>query len=297
MSDSPKSLYIVGGEEYGIKDKYIKKLTEYYGNKEEYRTVSELINFLSVRHLIPIPPTLYLVRYDESFVTSINAQMAQKLKNLKVNWTIFCIYIDPKHIAKIDKFLPDNTCSIESVNPKFVNRYLHSDFPKLDDRSIKIATECAVSYGHARTICESMSHANPSTLARMTEGALAKLFGCSDPASEKDVRKAVANRNFNSALSLLESYEGNLDNLIYVILQTMIDMEKILTSKYSDLDIKDSAKYWKIEDVYHMFMNTYEELSKLRSNTSTDIKSSLIYLFGLFTFKNIPSVEDMKSEL
>lgn len=296
MSDSPKQFYVVGGSEYGIKDKYIDTLTSFYGKKEEYPNVSELVDFLSVKHLIPVPPCLYVVRYDEGFVRDISAIEAQKIKSLNFKGSIFCIYNDPKHLTKIDKFMPDCTCIIEAVNPKFIEKYLHSDFPKLDDRSIKVATKCSTSYGHARTICKSMANADPEMLAKMSEPDLAKLFGCGSTSDESDIQKAIAARNFAAASKLLDEYDGNLDNIVYTILQTMIEMEKVLTSKYASSDLRDYAKMWKLEDVYHMFMNAYNELDKLRSNTSTDIKSSLIYLFGLFTFKDIPSVEVMSSD-
>lgn len=297
MSDSPKYLYIVGGSEYGIKDKYIDTLTQLYGKKEEYPSVSDLIDFLSVKHLVSVPPCLYVVRYDESFVSAASAALAQKLKSLKFKGTIFCVYHDPKHLSKLDKFFPDYTCTIEAVNPKFIEKYLHSDFPHLDDRSIKIATQCSTSYGHARTICKSMIHANPELLARMTEGQLKKLFGCEDVTGEEDIQLAIASRNFNTACRLLDKYEGDYDKLIYTVLQTMIELEKVKTSKYASSNLKEYAKFWKLEDIYYLFMNGYEELTKLRSNTSSDAKSSLIYLFGLFTFKDIPSVEVMNSDL
>lgn len=296
MSDSPKQFYVLGGSEYGIKDKYIDILTKLYGKKEEYPSVSTIVDFLSVKHLIPLPAALYVVRYDESFVSSISAQLVQKIKSIKFKGTILCIYTDPKHVTKIDKFLPDCTCVIEPVNIKFIEKYLHSDFPHLDDRSIKIATQCSTSYGHARTICKSMIHADPGMLARMSDSDLARLFGCNDTSCEADIQKAIAARNFPAGCKLIDKYEGDLNNIVYTMLQTMIDMEKILTSKYSDSPLKDYSKLWKLEDVYHFFMNAYRELDKLRSNTSTDIKSSLIYLFGLLTFKDVPSVEVMESD-
>ena len=296
MSDSPKPFYIVGGSEYGVKDKYIETLIKHYGKKEEYPSVISVLDFLTVKHIVPVPPCLYVVRYDESFVSSISAATVQKIRGLKIKGTILCIYNDLKSIAKLDKFLPECTCTIEPVDLKYVQKYLHSDFPKLDDRSIKIAATCASSYGHARTICKSMIHADPGVLAKMPEANVVKLFGGGDSSLESDIQKAIAGRNFAVASQLLDKYEGEADSLMYTILQTMIEMEKILTSKYSDSALKDYAKLWKLEDVYHMFMNTYAELNKLRSNTSTDVKSSLIYLFGLFTFRDIPSVEVMQSD-
>lgn len=296
MSDKPKPFYIIGGSEYGIKDRYIDILTKHYGSKEEYPSVADIVSFLSVKHIIPLKPAVYVVRYDEAFVSSVSAALVQKIHNLKFNGTVFCIYSDPKHISKLDKFLPSCTCSVEPVGMRYVEKYLHEDFPRLDDRCIKIAATYGSSYGHARTLCKSMTCADPAVLARMSEGQVAKLFGCGTTSAEIDIQQAVAARNFVQAVQLVEVYDGMLDNVVYTILQTMIEMEKILTSKYSDSPLKDYAKLWKIQDVYFMFMNTYDELNKLRSNTSTDIKSTLIYLFGLMTFRDIPSVEVMHGD-
>lgn len=296
MSDCPKQFYIIGGSEYGVKDKYIDKLTNLYGNREEYPSVSSLIDVLSVKHLIPLPSSLYVVRYDEEFVSTASHELAHKIKSLKFKGSILCLYQESKHITKLDKIFPECTAVVEPVNIKFIVKYLHEDFPRLDDRSIKIGAECASSYGHARKICYSMSQADPEILARMSEHDIRKLFACESSSQEADIQKAIASRNFNAACKLLSSYEGNPDTIMYTILQTMIELEKVLTSKYATSNVRDYAKFWKLEDVYHMFMNAYDELSKLRSNTSTNIESSLIYLFGLLTFKNIPSVEVMNSD-
>lgn len=295
MSDSPKSLYIVGGQEYGIKDKYIDHLTQFYGKKEEYPSIESIINFLNVKHLIPIEPALYVVRYDDAFVSSVSVNLVQKLNKMHIKGTIFCIYSDKKSIDKLDKFFPDNVCIIEAVNPKFIEKYLHSDFPQLEDRYIKIATNCSSSYGHARTICKSLICADKQKIDSMSNNQIAKLFGYNDVSLESDIQKAIASRNFAAGVKLIDNYSGDLDSVVYTFLQTMIELEKILTSKYSDSPLKDYAKLWKLQDVYFGFMNAYNELSKLRSNTSTDVKSSLVYLFGLLTFKDIPSVEAMNA--
>ena len=291
LSDTPKHLYIIGGSEYGVKDKYIEKLTTLYGASSEYPDMDSIISLFSVRHLVPLKPQLYVVRYDEQFVSSINATLAAKIKSLKIVGTVVCLYSDSKQIEKLDKFLPESVAVIENVNPQFIEKYLHSDFPKLDDRSIHVATLAASNYGHARNICKSMSYADPEVLARMSDIQLATLFGCSQAVAEEEFRKYIAGKNFPALIKLLDVYEGEYDSLLYTILQTMIDLEKILSSKYPNSDLKDFIKLWTVEDIYYMFMNTYDEISKLRSSTAADAKNSLIYLFGLLPFQRIPSTE------
>ena len=291
LSDSPKRLYFLGGEEYGVKDKYIDHLADHYQEMYTYSSVMDVITVMSTRHLIPLKPALYVVRYDDSFVSSLNEQVAAKVKSANIIGTLLCIYLENKHIDKIDKFFPDCTGTVNLVNPKFVEKYLHQDFPKLDDRSIKVAVQASENYGHARNICKSMSFADLATLNKMTEIELVELFGCKSTSSEAAIQQAIANRNFQLFCKALDSYQGDLNNVVYTFLQTMIELEKIKSSKYSNSNLRDFARFWKIEDIYYMFMNAYDQLATLRSNTSSDIYSTLIYLASLLTFRDIPSPE------
>lgn len=293
LGEKPDKFYILGGTEFGVKDKYLSQLEAKYGSKYEYARVSEVIAMMGKKHLIPLEPALYIVRYDEEFVSTISQTVADNIRRTKIIGTLVCIYSDAKHITKLDKFLPEYVGIVESVNPKFVEKYLHSDFPKLDDRSIKIAVQASENYGHARNVCRSMMNADIAVLNSMSEQSLINLFGCKNLSSESALQQSIAARNFKAFCNALDDFSGELDTVPYIFLQTMIELEKTKSTKYSNSPIKDYAKYWTIEDIYYMFMNAYEELSKLRSNTSTNILSSLIYLAGLLTFKQIPSPEVM----
>lgn len=295
LSDSPSKFYIIGGQEYGVKDKYISKLERLYGEKFEYPTVISVIELMSKKHIIPLQPALYVVRYDETFVSQISTAIAEKIRRCKIIGTLVCVYSDTKHIEKLDKFLPEYVSAIDSVNPKFIEKYLHSDFPHLDDRSIKVAVNAASNYGHARNICKSMMYASPESLAKMDETKLASLFGCIQFSTDAEFQQGVAAKNFKYLVKLLDRYEGDLDSLIYTVLQTSLEMEKVLCSKYSNSELAKYSKNWTYQDCYYLFMNAYAELEKLRSNTSSNAYDSLIYLFGLLTFKNIPSVEAMNA--
>ena len=127
LSDNPAKLYIIGGTEYGVKDKYISRLKEFYGKSTEYGDVASLVSLFSKKHLLPLAPQLYIVRYDETFVSSIDAVLAAKIRNLKIIGTIVCLYAQPKHVDKLDKFLPEFVSVVENVNPQFIEKYLHSD--------------------------------------------------------------------------------------------------------------------------------------------------------------------------
>ena len=295
LGDNPGKFYVFGGCEYGIKEKYISILKEQYGKQIEATSVKEVVEMLSKKHLIPLEPAVYVIRYDEVFVSEISDSLASKIHKLKFPGTVVCIYESLKHINKIDKYLPDCVVSIDSVSPQFISKYLHTDFPNLDDRLIEIAVKHADNYNQARNMCRSMSYVDSSFLDSMSEDTIAGFFGCSDMSTETQIRLAVAGRQFSTLIDLLDKYGEDTDRIFYAILQTMIELDKVLDNSRIQSDIKQFARNWTREDIYYMFMNTYLELKKSRSGSSYDIKLSMIYLFGLIKFQRIPSPEVMNS--
>lgn len=294
LNHSPQKFYIFGGTEYGIKMRYIDELGKYYDAVEEHTSVSDLINLMSTKHIIPLQPKVYVVRYDEVFQSQISEKLATKIKACKIVGTIVCIYSNSKVITKMDKYLPEYTAVIDAVSPQFVFKYLKSDFPDLPDRLINVSLKCSTDYGQAKNICESMTF-DAAEINRLSDDEIERIFGYQNLSTQTQVRQGIAARNFNYLMDVVNRYDGELDNILYSILQTMIDLDKLLSSKYGNSDIRDYVKLWRPEDVYYMFMHTYRELKKLRSNSSYDVQNSLIYLFGLLKFQKIPALEEMGS--
>ena len=294
LNHNPLPFYVFGGTEYGIKMRYVDELEKFYGHKEEHLSVLDLIGFMNTKHLIPLEPTVYVVRYDEVFASQVSEKIANRIKNSKIIGTIVCIYDNSKIITKMSKYLPDNTAIIDSVNPTFIMKYLKSDFPDLSDRLLSIAIKCSSDYGQAKNICSSMS-LDIRGVSDLQDHEIEKLFGHISLSTTAQLRAGIASKNFGYLLSLIDTYDGQLDNIIYTILQVMIDLDKLLGSKYGQSDIREYAKYWKMEDIYYMFNHAYRELTRLRNLSSYDIHDSLIYLFGLLRFQDIPSLEVMDS--
>lgn len=292
----PRPLYIFLGDEYGIKVKYIKLLQ----NKLNYEVksvdkVADLIKFLSTKHLIPLQPTIYLVRYDEEFVSKADAPTAEQLLQLKYQGVIILLYEQPKHATKLSKLFPDNAVTIEKVNSKFLFKYLRQDFPQVPDRIINALLTQIDSYYSLQLICSSIS-SSPAViqkLAGMSDSEICKLFGVEVAAEDKLVKIATASRNFKVLVSLFERYSGNDDNFLYAMLSAVLELEKVLVNSRAESDLRQYAKAWTLEDVYNMFMQIYNQLNALRT-ISQDSGSVLLYLFSLLQFKQIPSVEVMK---
>ena len=293
LGDSPGKFYILGGAEYGIKERYITLLRERYGNQTESASVKDVIDMLSKKHIIPLQPSVYVIRYDETFLSEASDLFAQKLARLKFDGTIVCLYEHPKHINKLDKYFPNYTASIDAVSPQFVAKYLKQEFPKLPDRFINIAIEHGDNYTQSQNMCRCMSAISPEALYSMSDVHIASLFGCSDVSTEAQIRQGVASRKFNQLIDAIENYDDSIDRILYTILQTMIELDKLLDNTRTQSDIRPYVKYWTRQDVYYMFMNTYAELKKSRSSSGYDIHLSLIYLFGLLKFQRIPSPEVM----
>lgn len=295
LNNQPKSFYVFGGSEYGIKKKYLSMLKNHYeGRAVEINSMTEMVSMMSTKHIIPLQPSLYICRYDEAFINMLTEVVAAKIKALKIVGTVVCLYENEKHIAKIDKYLPDYVVRIDDVNIQFKIKYLHSDFPHLPDRLINLAAQSAANYGDAQNMCACMTVVAPEELFSLSDKELAKLFGKSEDSTEDAIKQGIASRNFTHLIKLLDIYP-DLDNLYYTILATMIELDKVTTNSYVTSPLREYAKRWTKEDIYNMFMNTYSELMKSRTY-NVDIENSLIYLFSLLKFQVVPDVDAMGGE-
>ena len=295
LKGEPKKFYVFGGQEYGVKNKYIQKLSEKFGPIYECSSLIDTLSQMHRKQLVSMPSGVYIARYDEEFLSQLNDKSEAYISSANIPGVIVCLYENSKSVSKCDKYLPNNTAVIDQVDLKFIVRYLHEDFPKLDDRSISVAAKSSSSYGHAKCICSCMQYADPDALARLSEPELAALFGCNSYSDETEVKIGVGSKNFRKLLACAETYSEDLNRIIYTILQTMIEFDKIKSSKYSDSILRQFDNKWTREDVYYMFMHAFSELSKLRSLSSYRVEDSLIYLFSLITFSRIPSLEAMES--
>lgn len=290
LGGTPRKFYIFGGSEYGIKSKYLRTLEDHYHVKKEVDSVASVIDLMSTKHFVPLKPALYVSRYDSEFISQLSESFAKKLKSVKIIGTLVCLYESDKDVSKCEKYLAEETVRIDSVSRNFVIRYLHSDFPKLPDRLIESATDMSSSYGQAMKICSAMSTVDPEILFSYSDKDLAELFGTTQGSEESDIRVGVAARNPKYVLEKLENYSGDLNNLLYAILSTMLELEKLVSSSRGSSDLQDYKKRWTPKDVYNMFMNTYSAIWRIRTY-STDIYSELVMLVGLLQFSEIPEVE------
>lgn len=298
MSDSPKNLYILGGSEFGVKEKYIDILSSKFGSKIEHSSAVDLIASMDKKQLIPIPPSVYIVRYDKSFLSKIsekNGEFAVKVKNCKINGCIVLIYENDSDINKCDKYFPDNTAIVTHIDSKFVIKYLKSDFPDLKDEYCAIAAKISSDYYQAKNIARCLCSIQDKVL--LNENQIRYLFGLDTSYSDNDITQAIANRDFASLVYMSERYDGDIQNILYIILRTMIELDKCLDNKYTQSPVQKASKLWTRYDIYWMFNHTYNALKQLRLGYTTDPSICIIYLASLLRFKQIPSLQALGESL
>ena len=291
LGDSPKNFYILGGSEYGIKERYIDILTEKIGSKQEYAKVVDVIAIMSKYHIIPLEPHVYVVRYDKEFLAQAK-DLVSKIAALDIVGTLILVYEDPKDLAKLDKLFPENTSSIDPIDAKHMAKYLNSDFEGIDPQIVKYVTKHVHNYYQARNICRCLYAVQDKTL--LSEKQILSLFSLQLNFTNDDLQVAIASRNFNALIYIAEHYDGDVSGILYQILRVMIELDKIKSSKYSNSPLRDYARKWTPVDIYWMFQHTYEAIKSVRSGYAADIYDLITYLGALMLFNPIPNTQVMK---
>ena len=292
LGDSPKNLYILGGSEYGIKDKYIDILCSKVGPQIPYPDFMSVLNLMTGFHIIPLQPQVYVVRYDKTFFSKLNPEFVQRFNSLNIVGTIVLLYEDDSDISKLDKYFPDNTAIINVIDSNHMIKYLCSDFPDLDKNIIKYAATRSTNYYQAKNICRCLNCIKDEIV--LTESQIISLFDLDNYRSNNDIQIAIASRNFRDYALAIDNYNGELTMILYQILKTMIELDKLMDNKYTDSPLKKYVNEWTRPDIYYMFNHTYNVLQSLRRGNNADIKDILIYLGSLFKFKRIPSLEALQ---
>ena len=292
LSDHPDNFYVFLGSEYGIKNTYLKHLKTYYGSYKEVDKMSDILKLFSTKRLIPLEPKLYIVRYDDEFLNTLDNKMSLKIASLDISGTIVCIYESDKASSKIKKYLPDYAVSIDEVAPSYLLKYLKSEFDIIPDSVLRDVVLLGTNYQDCINMCMSLSGLSSSTIHNLSKQTIADMLGKSSSYNESKFKIMVMNRNYIGMMNSIDLDDMNYDSCIYAIMSSMIELEKVLTgSKVSD-SYRKYSEIWDLRSVYNLFMNCYDQVVRLRYS-GMDPKYSLLYLASLLRFRDIPSMEDM----
>lgn len=281
-SDNPNSVYFLTGPEYGVKLQYIQVLALKFNNQvEEYPSLSQLIDTLSKKSLIPRSPKVYIVRYDKEFVSKPNLNILK----LKVSGVIVGLYQDDSDEAKLDKSFPNNVLRINYLTPQIASKHLSNEFKDLPEMFIQDAVEIGVDFYSSKLICLAMSHLPKSELHNISKAQLQSLFGHQSIYDTQTFKLSIASRNFKLAIKEIESYDGDKSLLIYDILSTFLEIAKVLEKSYSDSFVKPYVHKWNSRTLQMMYDIAYEQLNILRNYSNYSAYDSLVYICSLLQFK------------
>lgn len=289
LTNNPCKIYIFTGEEYGIKKRYLSILSSYYGSSKEYEKVEDVLSIFRSKRLIKLQPCLYIVRYDEDFIKSLNDRSENDIRKLNICGTIVLIYENSKQSSKLEKYLPSYTTSVDSVNINFMIKYILSEFKNMSEKTARDICEISSNYGQAQNISSCLSLLSSQESGNISKLSMMELFGKASVSNDSMIKIGVASKNFKYLISVIERYNDDKDKIFYSILSTMLDLDKLKSNPYFDCEAKAYAKYWSGQDIYYMFVNTYSMLKLSRSYNSFDVDNALIYLFSLLQFDHVPS--------
>lgn len=296
LSNTPDKLYIFGGHEYGLKCKYIDMMKEHYGSAVEAESAESVFKLMQGRRIVPLSPALYIVRYDEEFVRNLNEKQAEQLEKLNIVGTIVCLYEDEKQVQKCMKFLTKYTVRIDPVNPAYVVQYLIKDYPSLSQLVIQNVVSVTSDYNLCRCICNCLQYASPQYLSKATPAAIANAFGYKVSSTEDNIKLALAARDFNCLVTLLDHYEDDLGLLLYTVMSTMLTLEKLIGTKYGDDPLRQYVSLWNVTDIYFMFNNAFLLLQQSRKY-AVNMKDQITYLFSLVRVSPVPNLEVWANEV
>lgn len=294
LTHNPRKLYIMVGQEYGVKMKYVDILAEYYGKKEEMSSMSDVINIMNTKHIIPLQPAVYIVRYDESFISSLSDKVIRTIENLKVIGTIICIYDQDKYVSKLDKYLSKYVVSIDAISDIFMSKYLKADFPNLTSECITSIVDIATDYGQAKNMARCLNMLDKTDVSKLDKSDISELFGYQTQFNADKLKLGIAARDFKYLSDKLDMYVGDYDSILYDIMATMLELDKLLDNGRVNSDFKPYVSGWNRYDVYMMFVHAYDLLKLNRSGKVSDLKSAILYLFSLLRVSPIPSTGELQ---
>jgi len=297
LRNNPGKFYIFGGPEYGVKCKYIDSLKNHYGGRvTEVDSFQSINDLMSVRHIIPLESQVYIIRYDEAFLSSLKETTLTTIKRLKIIGTVVMIYHDNKALTKCDKFLSEYTISFDTVAATYVRNYLKQDYPELNDKLLDFALKSRPGYKGAQILAGLLSHIPDSMLQNCYDDLLQSSFFVEQSSAEEHIKIGLASKNFKYLIQVLEIYSGDIENLLYTLLNSLVELDRLLVKKYSESSLRPYVSYWTKQDIHNMYMIVFNSLENLRT-ISSDVESQLVYLFGILQYKEIPSLNMISLEV
>lgn len=281
FSDNPDGFYFFTGPEYGVKKQYLDKIAQHYdGNVEEYQTFDDVVSVLSKKSLIPRKPSLYIVKYDKSFLSSKTS-----LSTLKFRGMLVGTYELDTSEAKLDKKYPEHVLRFNHLTPSQVFKHLSKSYPNIPTGCVETISKMHIDFYEAQTMCKSMSYLDDRVLQELTPKDIVHLFDYKSTYKTEQFKVAVVSRSYRSAIKCLDSYDGDIGLLLYDYLSSLLELVKVFENKYADSYASKYVKLWTLTEVKELYNVVYSQVSKLRQNSTYRPENALLYCLSLLKFR------------
>lgn len=289
LQGNPDKLYIFCGHEYGVKEIYLDAIESVYGSRTECDSVASVLSSMRTKSILPQPNSLYIVRYDDAFIKSLDKSKADELINANIRGTLVIIYDDVRNESKVDKYLGNYAISFDPMSVNTIYKHISKKYPKVRDELIRSVCRNCIDYADGMNMAEGLSHLDMSKQSMITPESVPSLFGRSQTISPSNFRESIAEKNFYNICWLLERYSGDLNLIFYEFASTMVELEKCISTPYIDSNLKKYVKGWSTASTYTMFRNVYHSI-KLSRTIQLDLNDQIIFLASLMRFNPIPQI-------
>lgn len=287
----PRSFYVFCGSEYGVKMKYISIISGIYsGRKVEMDSVDKALTMMSVKRILPLQPTLYVIRYDDAFMKDADKYVS-RIQKAKIVGTIAVLFDSSTAEGRLEKYIPDTLVVFEPVDKKFIFKYLHNDFPDLSEITINEILNTTTDYINAYNVCKSMVNLSPKLRNALSESEIKNTFCVSQSVDIDNIKYGIAARDARYCLDIISRYDGQADTIIYSIFSALLEIEKCLTYKNGGSYANKHIKVWNLFDVQSMFNSLYDILIKSRSVGGVDLLYGIKCVICSMCYSPIPKFE------
>lgn len=271
------------GSDFGMNQEYLDQISKIYGPCVECDTVDQVVSMVGQKRLIPLSSKHYIVRHDLNFLPSLDLNLSKKLNAMNIVGFL-SIVIEDNDSPKLSKFLDDKCYLVSKMPVNFLIKHLNKMYSNLSSQDIKSCIRLSDgNFGKSKLLCYCLQCSTPLSLSFSD---LEKTFKNNTSDDIKQLEKLVFKRDTRNILQFSESCNLAIEDMIYEIMHSMLELEKLICNKHNNY------KCWNVSDIYIVFSNCYFVLNKYRS-TSCDQYSLFITLISCIGFKQIPLMEDI----
>lgn len=248
--------YILYGEEYLIKHKYIEMISQHQNRDVEYYDrFADIKDYLNVKSAL-LPSKCYVVYDDNEFTKSENAWTI--LDHMSNKNTVIFLYnaLDTK--TKFYKYYKNNCVKFEKLSPTILSKYIIHDYELSLAHTNDLIERCDADYGriyNCGKLINYLSEVNEITKDRAYEILINESqIPLPSQSMEKQIVDAVMRDSLRNAYKLYEQAKDNI-NALYLVISLYNNFKHLLLVQscqddgQKDIPKKTGLESWEVKRI------------------------------------------------